>query len=170
MAVTLNSTGITFSDGNSQNTAASAGMPTSSSFSSQLNASGNYTRPSTGMGIWALCRAGGPSGGRETPRPPGSTAFGFVPNSTNNTTTNPFVVGTAGNYNPGTPANGQPGNPTFYGSPYFAFVGSNQGLGGYTLASGPNSVPGQQGLLQGGGGGARRGSGQGGCIRFINIG
>ena len=153
MAVTLTSSGITFSDGNSQNTVAS-GMPTTSNLSSQFNSSGNFTPPSTGIGVWVFARPGGFSGGREFAAGQSGASFGFVPTNSASGST-PYTVGNGGVYN----QTNVPGNPTTYSN----FIGPS---GNFSFGS----LEAPNGLISGGTGGNRRSPGGAGAIRFLNFG
>ena len=62
MAVTLGPSGITFSDGNTQNTAASAGAKAEGTFT-DFTTSANVTMPSNSVGILVTMGGGGNGGG-----------------------------------------------------------------------------------------------------------
>ena len=67
MAVTLGPSGITFSDGTTQNTAASAGAKAEGTFQS-YSSSGNFDMPSNAVGV-LVTMGGGGNGDRRTCRP-----------------------------------------------------------------------------------------------------
>lgn len=131
MPVTLNSTGISFSDGNSQNTVASGGV---SSWTRTTINSGSGTRTPPANSILSIAGVGGGGGGGEGWQSrsggPGGGAWGVFPKSTIPSWS--YSLGAGGNpgrnpTNPSTPL-GNPGGNSNAG-PLFA----NGGGGAWAL-------------------------------------
>ena len=117
MPVTLTSTGITFSDGNSQNTVAAGGA--SSMAVTRLNASGNYSVPGDTIGVLVSLGQGG-RGQTRGPQDaqagnPGGHSVGIVPTGVASGTV-PVTIGARGNRRFSTPFLGNAGGATSYGN------------------------------------------------------
>lgn len=119
MAVTLTSTGITFSDGNSQNTAAAAGAKAEGTFQS-FSSSGNYSMPNNAVGVLVTMGGGGNGGlglensrGSALPGSPGSYCAGYIERAAA-PGTSPVVCGNGGSGVQGNNYSRIPGNPSSF--------------------------------------------------------
>lgn len=104
MAVTLTSSGITFSDGNSQNTVASGGVSLNHT---NTGSPGSYSKPGNSAGVLVGLYGGGgaghnympngqPNNGGQRQGGRGGGAFGFVPAPALGPST-PYTIGAGGN-------------------------------------------------------------------------
>ena len=147
MPVTLNSTGISFSDGNSQNTVASGGV--SAMTETTYNSSSNFSVPGNSVGVAVYVKGGGgggsPTGGPNNdpggPGGMGGSSFGLAPTNVV-TGTVPVTVGGGGNGLTWT--NFGQRAPSGGSSSFGNFLSVNGGLGALPPAN-SNSQPGNLG-------------------------
>lgn len=130
MAVTLNSSGITFSDGSSQNTAASSGVP-SSSIEQNYNNSGNFAKPANAFAVLVGLASGGQGGGedqspggQEYSGSGGQTCLAYVPTGDFGPSV-PVAIGNGGAEHPYRVRGASGGSSNFAG-----LVSSNSGITG----------------------------------------
>lgn len=140
MAVTLNSTGITFSDGNSQNSAVTGGV-TGTYTSTVANNPGSVSLDNSSL---ALIRLEGGGGGGSWARRQGGLGgnASFVLSGDENGTLS-YNVGAGGNPGSspvGPPSQGQPGGTTSASGPSGTFASA---LGGQGARGGNPSPPAQ---------------------------
>ncbi|MEK9696710.1 MAG: hypothetical protein VW270_13195 [Candidatus Poseidoniales archaeon] len=119
MAVTLGPSGITFSDGNTQNTAASAGAKAEGTFT-DFTTSANFTMPSNSVGVLVTMGGGGNGGlglensrGSALPGSPGSYCAGYI-TAADAPGSSPIVVGNGGSGVQGNTYSRIPGNPSSF--------------------------------------------------------
>lgn len=139
MPVTLTSTGITFSDGNSQNSQAAGGASTSSE--QVFNSSGTWNKPAGCIGAFAIAGGGGGGGGHRGPNqaqtlPGGSggIAASYLSLSTLTAGSYPVTIGAGGN-----------GQNWFQSSA--APAGGASNFGGFVVGGGGNGGRGAPGTL-----------------------
>lgn len=174
MPVTLNSSGISFSDGNSQNSAASAGAGIQGTSITQYNSTTNLTFPSTSAAVIAKLGGGGGGGAHWTGFSTGGTggsAYGIVPRAAVGNSFNVTIGG--GGSGIGGGQVGPSGGATYLSSTNIVIANGGAGGQGNTNARGATGSGGGNYGVQttgvGGNGSGWQGRGQAGkaLIAFI---